>query len=151
MPVAVLRLFNAIGRNETNPHVVPHIFESLQRSDAIELGNTAPRRDYIDTRDIADAVVAVAGSLEGHQVLNVGTGVAYSVDDVVERLRAILGRRITVVQEPSRVRATERMVLLADIGRIRRAAQWAPRIPLEETLRDLALAYGLLPHTQPAG
>jgi UDP-glucose 4-epimerase len=151
MPVAVLRLFNAIGRNETNPHVVPHIFESLQRSDAIELGNTAPRRDYIDTRDIADAVVAVAGSLEGHQVVNVGTGAAYSVDDVVERLRAILGRRITVVQEPSRVRATERMVLLADIGRIRRAAQWAPRIPLEETLRDLALAYGLLPHTQPAG
>ena len=35
---SILRLFNGIGRHETNPHVVPHIFESLQTSDAIRLG-----------------------------------------------------------------------------------------------------------------
>jgi UDP-glucose 4-epimerase len=60
IPVSILRLFNAIGRNETNPHVVPHIFESLQTSDAISLGNIAPCRDYIDTRDVAEAILAVA-------------------------------------------------------------------------------------------
>ena len=56
IPVSILRLFNAIGRNETNPHVVPHIFESLQTSDVIRLGNIAPCRDYIDTRDVAEAI-----------------------------------------------------------------------------------------------
>jgi UDP-glucose 4-epimerase len=139
----VLRLFNAIGRRETNPHVVPHIFEALRASDAIALGNTAPERDYVDTRDIADAILAAAGLHEGLHVLNVGTGVGRSVEDIVAALQGILGRPLTIVREPSRVRATERMRLVADIRKIRQAASWAPRIPFEQTLRDLADAYGL--------
>jgi UDP-glucose 4-epimerase len=143
----ILRLFNAIGRNETNPHVVPHIFESLQTSDVIRLGNTAPCRDYIDTRDVADAIVAVAGSSHGFRVFNVGTGVASSVEDIVELLRRILGRAIEVVQEPSRLRTTERMLLAADIERIRRDTSWRPRMSLEDALKDLVGAYRL--HAQP--
>ena len=144
---SIVRLFNAIGRNETNPHVVPHIFESLQTSDVIRLGNIAPCRDYIDTRDVAEAILAVADSSHGLRVFNVGTGVAYSVKDIVELLRRILGRAIEVVQEPSRVRAIERMLLAADIERIRSATQWTPRASLEDTLKDLVAAYGL--QTQP--
>jgi UDP-glucose 4-epimerase len=140
----ILRLFNAIGRRETNPHVVPHIFESLRTSDVIPLGNMAPRRDYIDTRDVAEAILAAASTRDhGLHVLNVGTGTAYSVTDIVDLLRRLLGRPIVVAQEPSRVRATERMLLVADLGRIRRATGWTPRIPLEETLADLVPAYGL--------
>lgn len=143
VPATILRLFNAIGRNETNPHVVPHIFESLQESDVIHLGNTAPRRDYIDTRDLADAIVAAAGAPSGLAVYNVGTGLTHSVDDIVAGLRRILGRDITIVRDPSRVRRTDRMVLAAGIEKIRRATSWAPRFRLEDTLRDLAEAYGL--------
>jgi UDP-glucose 4-epimerase len=138
-----LRLFNAIGRNETNPHVVPHIFASLQSSDAIALGNVAPRRDYIDTRDVADAVIATARTAEGAHVLNVGTGTARSVEDIVAALRRILGRALAIVQEPSRMRATERMVLAADITRMTSTTGWTARIPFEETLRDLVAEYGL--------
>jgi UDP-glucose 4-epimerase len=140
-----LRLFNAIGANETNPHVIPHIFESLRTSDAVRLGNITPMRDYIDTRDIADAVIAAAGRRRGCETFNVGTGVASSVKDIIDLLGRILGREITVLQEPSRMRATERMLLAADIGKIRRATGWAPRIPLKEALEDLVRAYGLQP------
>ena len=143
----ILRLFNAIGRNETNPHVVPHIFESLQTSDVIRLGNMTPYRDYIDTRDVVDAIVAVADSSHALRVFNVGTGVASSVENIVELLRRVLGRAITVVQEPSRLRATERMLLVADIEKICRDTLWTPRISLEDSLRDLVAAYRL--QTQP--
>ena len=147
IPMSVLRLFNAIGRNETNPHVVPHILGSLQTSDEIRLGNTDARRDFVDTRDIAEAMLAVAGSASGLRLFNVGTGVAYSADDIVASLRRILGRPVTVVHESKRERPAERMLLVADIERIRRATEWAPRVSLEETLTDLVAAYGL--RTQP--
>jgi UDP-glucose 4-epimerase len=139
----ILRLFNAIGHNETNPHVLPHIFESLRTADVVHLGNTTPRRDYIDTRDIAEAIRAVMRSAEGFQVLNVGSGAAYSVDDVIDRLRGILGREITVVQEPARMRTSDRMMLLADTERLRRATDWTPRFALDDTLRDMVVSYGL--------
>ena len=143
IPTSILRLFNAIGRNETNPHVVPHIFESLKTSDVIRLGNIEPRRDYIDTRDLAEAIVEVADISDGFRVFNVGTGVAHSVKDVVDLLRRILDRPIRVEQDPARMRSTERMLLAADIQQIRRATRWVPRTSLEETLRDLLEPYGL--------
>ena len=148
IPTRILRLFNAIGRNETNPHVVPHILESLQASDVIRLGDVTPRRDYIDTRDVAAAILAAAEGATGSGVWNVGTGIAWSVKDVVDLLGRILGRAIRIVQEPSRMRPSERMLLAADIGRIRGAAGWAPRLSLEESLKDLVAAYGL--HTEPS-
>jgi UDP-glucose 4-epimerase len=148
---SILRLFNAVGRHETNPHVIHHILKSLQSSDVIPLGNITPRRDYIDTRDVTEAMLSVMDGSYGLQVFNVGTGAAYSVSEVVELLRRILGRPIVVVQEPTRVRATERILLVADIEKIRRTTHWTPRIALEETLKDLALAYDLQTGSHLAG
>lgn len=139
----IVRLANAVGRRETNPHVVPHIFETLQTSDRVPLGNIEPRRDYIDTRDIADAVLALLETSTGHRVFNVGTGVANSVADIMGLLERILGRPIEIEQEASRLRPVERMMLVADIAKIRQATGWAPRLTLEDTLRDLVVAYGL--------
>jgi UDP-glucose 4-epimerase len=143
---SILRLFNTVGRRETNAHVIPHIFESLQTSDTIALGNIEPRRDYIDSRDVADAMLAVLEGARGLpvlNVLNVGTGVAYSVGDIVRSLGRILGHPIVVAQDPSRARRIERMLLVADIGKIRRLTRWTPRIDLEDALRDLVLDYRL--------
>ena len=142
---AVLRIANAIGRNETNPHVMPHLFESLQRSDVVELGNTAPSRDYIDTRDLSEAILAVATQVRGCGVFNVGSGQTYSVMDIVDALSRILGRPINVVQDPARVRATERLVLALDITKVHRATGWTPRLALDDTLADLVTAYRLPP------
>lgn len=139
----ILRLFNAVGRRETNPHVIPHIFESLQASDTVALGNMAPRRDYVDTRDIADAIVAATNHADGLQVLNVGTGAAHSVSDVIDLLRGILRRPIAVQQAPSRTRSNERMLLVADPRRAQEHIGWSARISFKETLQDLVLAYGL--------
>jgi UDP-glucose 4-epimerase len=143
VPSTILRLFNAVGRRETNPHVIPHIFESLQRGNEIPLGNVAPRRDYVDTRDIADAIVSVMSVSSGLHVVNVGTGRAYSVGDVVDLLRQILGRPIRIRQDEARARASERMLLLAGVDKIRTLSGWRARVPLEDTLRDLVQAYGL--------
>ena len=45
---------------------------------------------------------------------------------------------------------SERMMLAADIERICRATSWSPRIALEDTLKDLAVAYGLQAEPHPA-
>ena len=138
-----LRLFNAVGRRETNPHVIPHIFESLETADVVPLGNTDARRDYVDSRDVATAVLSVLQAVRGHSVMNVGTGVAYSVNDLITALRSILGRDIRVLQEAARLRPTERMLLLADTTRLRRATGWEARFSLAAVLADLCDESGL--------
>ena len=138
-----LRLFNAVGRRETNPHVIPHIFDALRTSDVVPLGNTDARRDYVDSRDVATAILSVLQSVRGHNVMNVGTGVACSVNDLIAALRSILGRDIRVRQEAERMRPVERMLLLADTTRLRRATGWEARFPLTAVLADLCDESGL--------
>ncbi len=138
-----VRISNAIGRRETNPHVIPHILESLRTSNQVPLGSVEARRDYIDTRDIASAILAVLAVSSGYQVFNVGTGVAHSVADIIATLERLLSRPIEIRRDASRLRPVERLLLVADTARIGRATGWAARVTLEESLRDLIDAYGL--------
>lgn len=141
--VALLRIFNAIGPRETNPHVVPHLFETLKTSDTIPLGNTQARRDYIDTRDIALAVTAVVERSSGCTPYNVGTGRAYSVDELVGVMSRRLGRPLKIQVDQARLRKVDRPLLVADIAKIGAELGWKPTVPLEDTVDRLIEYYGL--------
>jgi len=135
-----LRIFNAAGARETNPHVLPHVLTTLKTSDRVPLGNTKARRDYIDTRDIARAILALAERARGYEAFNVGSGKAFSVAEILELLREKLGRPITAEVDASRLRPVDRELLVADISKIQSAVGWAPRFGLSEALDEM-LAY----------
>ena len=75
--------------------------------------------------------------------MNVGTGVAWSVNDLIEALRSTLGRDIRVLQDAARMRPSERMLLLADTARLRSATGWEARFSLAAVLADLCNESGL--------
>lgn len=140
-----VRLFNAVGPRETNPHVIPHIFESAGRGDTIPLGNVEPKRDYIHTADMAEAMLAICRSgMSGFETVNVGTGEEYSVAELVEMIGGIIGRKLTIEQKADRVRSVERMHLVADISRIGTLTGWRPKMSIADSLADTAKYYGLV-------
>ena len=55
----VVRIFNAIGPNDPNGHLIPDILSQLDRKkkvNKINLGNVKPKRDYIDVVDVAKSI-----------------------------------------------------------------------------------------------
>ena len=137
--VVVGRLFNAVGHRETNPHLVPDIMDQLNAGvRTLHLGNLDPRRDFIDTRDMARAILAASDHVAaGSDVFNIGAGKQYSVVDVVDMCSAGLGEKVEIVQDPARVRKIERPSLLAGIGKLSAATGWTPRIDFQQTLNEL--------------
>ncbi|MBO0681405.1 NAD(P)-dependent oxidoreductase [Mycolicibacterium sp. S2-37] len=140
LPSVIVRLFNVIGPGETNPHLLPAIVTQLQNGvDTIELGNTWPKRDYIDVLDAAGGFAAAALGTNPHgldcAVVNLGSGQQYSVDEMLARMRAVLGVTLDVRQDPRRMRAVDRPFLGADITRIRELFGWSPAHSLDETLQ----------------
>jgi UDP-glucose 4-epimerase len=135
----IARLFNVIGKRETNPHVVPAIVEQLANgSDVVRVGNTKPRRDYTDVRDVADALRRlIHPQRDGHVFFNVGSGRPASVIDVVRVCEQVLGRPIAVQVDQERVRARDRAELLADGRLLRETTGWKPSRTLHETLAEL--------------
>jgi UDP-glucose 4-epimerase len=137
--VVVARLFNVVGRRETNPHVLPEIVDQLAGgASSIKLGALDPRRDYVNAADVAAALdVLLRRSDRGVSVFNVGTGCGTSVREIVDTCSGILGRQVTIEHDPSRVRAVDRLELLADASLLREQTGWAPQWTLERTLVDL--------------
>lgn len=142
------RLFNLYGPRETNPHVLPEILQQLRQrpNGPLRLGNTWPRRDLVP---VADAARAAVESLErapaGLTVVNVATGRASAVDEVIALVGELRGRRLIVEKDPGRVRPVERPVLQADVSRLRGLIGWAPHDDLRRGLEELLREEGLLP------
>ena len=138
----IVRLFNVIGPGETNPHLLPEVIAQLRKGpETIELGNTWPKRDYIDVLDAAGgfAAVALGKNPDGVrcEIVNLGSGQQYSVDEILSRLRSVLGLSFEVRKDSQRVRAVDRPFLGADISRIGESFGWRPSHRLDATLERL--------------
>jgi UDP-glucose 4-epimerase len=133
------RIFNVIGQRETNSHVVPELVAQVRSgASTIELGNLESRRDYTDVVDVASALAFLLSEAIGaHRIVNVGSGRAVSVRELVHTCETILGRPIHVEVHRDRLRKLDRGELVADIRRLRSIAGPFPTRPLDQTLAEL--------------
>jgi NAD dependent epimerase/dehydratase len=132
LPVTVLRPFNTFGPRQSTRAVIPTILGQLLAGHTeLRLGSLAPRRDFTFVTDTARAFVLAADTdLESGTVVQLGTGVAVSVGDVVEAAGRLLGVKPTVGIDDQRVRpdASEVQVLLSDPTLAASALGWKPEV-----------------------
>ena len=135
----ICRFFNAFGPNETNPHLIPEIQQQINAGKrTINLGNLTPKRDFIHTSDMARAVrMLMTADGKGIDTFNLGRGIEYSVTEIVEAFERQLGEKITIEQEQSRIRKTERMHLLADVSKLKAESGWEPEWGIDEGIATL--------------
>lgn len=144
LPCVITRLFNVYGPGETNPHVIPTILEQLRQGDTLKLGRVDRIRDYVYVEDVAQILARLLDAPMLGSVVNVGTGKGYSVKDIVTTIERLLGRRITVHVEPSRIRLVDKTHQVADPGRLRSVLGSGPLTELEDGLRKLLVEVKLI-------
>jgi nucleoside-diphosphate-sugar epimerase len=144
LSVTVLRVFNPVGPfspETTLPgSAARKIATALQeKTPAINLGALDSWRDYIDTRDIARAVLAAAVvTPRSSQVLNVGRGEAVESWQLVKMLADIAGFRGDIVESDARsLRSACVDWLCADVETIRASLGWTAEHSMEESLAEL--------------
>jgi GDP-4-dehydro-6-deoxy-D-mannose reductase len=104
------------------------------------MGNMDAARDFLDVRDAARALRAIAAARARGEVFNVCSGVGTAVSTVAARLlRHFPG--IGVRTDARLLRASDPPRVVGNNARIRDALGWTPRIPLERTLEDAYSAF----------
>ncbi len=146
-----LRYFNAGGATATRgedhrpeSHLIPNILAvALGRQPYVEIyGTDYPTRDgtcmrdYIHVADLARAHLLALEALADRptMIYNVGTGVGYTVREVLEVCREVTGHPIPAV-EASR-RPGDPMMLVASPEAIRRDLGWIPQYTLRDIVRS---------------
>ncbi|MGD9812719.1 MAG: NAD-dependent epimerase/dehydratase family protein [Sphingobium sp.] len=136
----IVRLFNVVGPGETNPHLLPEIVKQLRQGErTLRLGNVTPKRDYIFVGDAAAGFIAAATVPLADDrrlvVANLGTGMEYSVNEMVERIGSIIGDQVTIETDPDKVRPSDRPHLCADNSDMRSFFGWAPTHDIDRSLK----------------
>ena len=120
-------------------HVFPAFinrFVSARKSNAHSVtlwGTGKPRREFLHTSDLAEAVLLAADRYDGDSHLNVGTGSDLTIKELAELVAAKSGFEGTIEWDASKPDGTPRKVL--DVSRLQ-ALGWKPKISLEDGISE---------------
>jgi len=141
-PVLVARSFNHVGPGQDERFFLPSMARQLTRvrrgggEPVIRAGNLDITRDFLDVRDVARAYIHLMEAGAPGAVYNVCSGEGRTLHSVVRRLIELSGSGARLETDPDRVRAVDIPALVGD-GSALRQLEWAPRIPLDETLEAM--------------
>lgn len=134
-----LRIFNAYGPGQQLPAshapVVPRLLKAAQTGASLVIfGDGGNSRDFIYVDDIVEALVAASSAPNiDRQIINVGSGVETSLDDLVRAIQQVTGREAEPLHNPGQQAGLRHM--RADIARARQLLGFSPRIALLDGLR----------------
>ena len=144
VPVAALRFFNVYGERQalSNPYTgVLAIFASRYLNDRAPMifEDGEQRRDFVHVRDLAQGcVLALNTDAARDQVFNIGSGDAYTIRQVADKLARVLGKEHIEPQVAGKYRAGDIRNCFADITRARDVLGYKPSIALADGLEELS-------------
>jgi GDP-4-dehydro-6-deoxy-D-mannose reductase len=103
----------------------------------IHVGNLEAKRDFTDVRDMVRAYWLSLEKGVAGEVYNIGSGQAYSMQEVLDLLMSLSRSKMEVKLDPARLRPSDVPVLLSDSSKFRALTGWRPMIPFKQTILDL--------------
>lgn len=134
--VAWARIFNVIGPGEPPGRILPTVARALLSGAPVDLTTGTQVRDYVDVRDVAAALVAIAmADVEGP--VNVSTGTPRTLRSALEGLARHAGDISSLRFGARESGPGENMYLVGRNDRLRTATSWQPSFEFEQTLVDV--------------
>jgi GDP-4-dehydro-6-deoxy-D-mannose reductase len=143
--VIVARLFNLTGPRLPAWFVAGHIAREITIAESsrrhwITVGNLRSRRDFLDVRDAARAIVLAAERGQSGRAYEICSGQGRSIREILNLLLRETPRRLRVRSTVKQRSSQDVPVSVGDPRALRRWG-WAPLISLEDSLRDTLYDY----------
>lgn len=133
--VSILRLFSVYGPNSPPHLAISRIINQLKTSNAINLGNLYPKRDFVYVDDVVSAIELAINKSSGFKIFNVGSGKSFSINELCKILQQISSKKVVVKSVPKLRRKQEIKNVVADISKIVKMG-WRPRTSLKTGLQN---------------
>lgn len=138
LPILMTRPFNYTGPGQSEAFLIPKIVGHFRRREkSIELGNLDVSRDFSDVEDVVGAYVALLQSDAHSESVNICSGRAIALRDVLKDMAEIAGYKIDVRVNQEFVRENEIRRLTGSNEKLRRLTGFTPSVPFRETLEKM--------------
>lgn len=142
LELVMVRAFTHVGPRQSPQFVVSDFCKQVVevekglREPVIHVGNLKAKRDFTDVRDVITAYECLIRQGKSGETYNVGSGKAYEIQEVLDKIIELSGREINVEVEQARLRPIDVPIIEADITKITEQTDWKRKISLEQTLKD---------------
>lgn len=143
IPVVILRQFNCYGPRETHPYIVPELIAQLSTDEELSLGNVEARRDLTYVTDAVRGAAKLINCPEAEgEVVNLGYGDDFSVDELAETVASLMGREdVPVNIKQERFRPLDVQRLCCDYSKAAELIDYEPTVSLHEGLEKTVAWY----------
>jgi len=133
------RIFNTTGPGKVKDVVSDFAkraaeCESGKRKSLIH-GNLQTRRDITDVRDQVRALHMCERAQYG-EAYNLCSKKAYVIQDLLDKLVELTGKKIKTEQDPKLMRPTDEPIIMGDNSKLVKKTGWKPKFTIEQTLED---------------
>ena len=137
----IFRYFNVYGSGQHVDAYYTSVINAFQKNllrgdPPIIIGNGDQYMDFIHVSDIVNANILGLESNVENEIFNVGSGVSTTVKELAYKLIKLMGKEVDPIFSPRKVIVDTRR---ADIQKIHKFLSFAPKITLEDGLREIVL------------
>ncbi len=145
----IARLFNVIGPDDPNGHLIPDLIDrllphldSMAGPIPLKLGALAPRRDYLGVEDAARGLLALIDDPDETplDIYNLCSGSEIGVAELAAKIAALMGVKIAPVSDPALLRRIDRPSQWGDPTKARERLGFTLTDSLDDVLRALCQA-----------
>lgn len=141
MDLRMTRSFNHAGPGQREGFLIADFAAGIARVEqglapCLKVGDLEARRDFTHVRDVVRAYRLICEQGRPGEVYNVGSGVTWSAQEILDKLCAMAVCPIPVEQDPARMRPSDTPVICCDHTKLTTDTGWQPQIPLEDILSD---------------
>ncbi|MDD3627811.1 MAG: GDP-mannose 4,6-dehydratase [bacterium] len=136
------RTFNHTGPRRGDVFVVSTfakqiaMIEKGKQESKIFVGNLEAKRDFTDVRDVVRGYWLATEHCVPGEVYHIASGETHPIQFVLDTLLSFSKIKIDVVQDPTRMRPSDVLILHGDSSKFRKVTGWKPEIKIETTLKD---------------
>ena len=147
LKIYCVRPFNHTGIGQRDTFVLPSFCKQVAEIDKsgkdgkIQVGNLKVKRDFSHVKDVVRAYRMIVESDNCNQIYNVGSGNAYSLEDMLTYIIGLSDQNIEIEVDQNRIRPTDQPVICCDRSLIGKELGWEPQYNMYDALREMYESY----------
>ena len=140
--ISMTRSFNHAGAGQGKGFLIPDFASGIVavergQQPCLRVGNLTARRDFTHVRDVVRAYRLIAEKGQAGEVYNVGSGITYSAEEILDKLCDLARCPISVEQDPAKMRPSDTPVICCDHSKLTAHTGWEPTISMDEILQEV--------------
>ncbi len=140
--ISMTRSFNHAGAGQGKGFLIPDFASGIvavERGEqsCLKVGNLTAKRDFTHVKDVVRAYRLIAEKGYAGEVYNVGSGVTYSAQEILDQLCNLARCQIPVEQDAAKMRPSDTPVICCDHRKLTQHTGWEPEISMDEILKEV--------------